>query len=81
MLNKKLSDVFLSDVFDVYRGKCSKTIKLKGKQINFYNCLLNDSSNSDKYFIGLQNIAYRFTLPNIIATGTWNVTCEHLKSD
>ncbi len=53
----------LSEIFDIYRGTSNLEQSLRGKNINFYNDTI--LTQGDKYYIGLQNIAYRL-VANVI---------------
>lgn len=59
-LKEKVGNQNLGLIFDIYRGKSDNKNSLKGRQINYYNHYLKMKSGNE-YFIGLQNIAYRFT--------------------
>ena len=58
-IQERLSNVSLSDLFEIHRGKGGSGAKLKGRNINFYGTYLE--GNGNKYYIGIQNVAYRFT--------------------
>lgn len=59
VINSKLSNIKLGDLFNIYRGRARDKNSIKGRDINFYSNLLGEKG--DTICIGLQNIAYRFS--------------------
>lgn len=53
----------LSEMFEIYRGNSNSDTSLRGKNIDFYNDTI--LGNGEKYYIGLQNVAYRL-VANVI---------------
>lgn len=77
---KKFACYTIKDIFNVFRGPNKLSNGLQGRQINYFSPYLEESNNG-KYFIGLQNIAYRFA-SNLIQgdIGTINDTVTILES-
>ena len=70
IINNKLSGDTISDLFDIYRGGSPDINSIRGRDINFFHNTLITKGND--YFIGIQNIAYRFTA-NVIQGNVSNV--------
>lgn len=58
-ISSKIGARKIVDLFNVYRGRSSKEMSLKGRDIDFYGNFLKPICNSKKPKIVVQNIAYR----------------------
>lgn len=67
-----IGNTTIKDLFDVYRGRSKQKLALRGRNIDFYDDIIKDSKETD-YYIGLQNIAYRF-VANVIQANEKNVS-------
>lgn len=59
-LKNSFKNLLLCDLFYIYRGKCKNLNCIKGRDLNYFGYYTENTKNNN-YFIGLQNIAYRFT--------------------
>ncbi len=63
----KLSPKNLDSIFNIYRGKGTSKSSLHGRDLDFYSDFIKQINGND-LFIGLQNIAYRFTANTIMGS-------------